>query len=144
MDTLSTLTHWGRDKMDAISQTIFSSAFPIMKMFEFRLKFHWSLFLRVQLTIVHHWFRWWFGAVQAPSHYLNQWWWVYWRIFASLGLNELMVLFEGNPQVTGGYLSQRVGNGRALMFMMMLIAASCRKNSRVVVIWDAMTLMFCH
>ena len=44
------LTHWGRDNMDAISQTTFSSALSWMKMFEFRLKFHWSLFLRVQLT----------------------------------------------------------------------------------------------
>ena len=41
------LTHWGRDKMDAISW---------MKMFEYRLKFHWSLFLRVHLTISQHWF----------------------------------------------------------------------------------------
>ena len=24
------------------------------------------------------------------SHYLNQWWLVYWRIYASLGLNELL------------------------------------------------------
>ena len=68
------LTHWGRDKMDAISQTTSSSAFPWMKMFKFRLKFQWSLFLRVQLTIFQHWFRWWLGAVQATSHYLNQWW----------------------------------------------------------------------
>ena len=45
------LTHWGRDKMDAISQTTFLYAFSWMKMFEYRLKFHWSLFLRVQLTI---------------------------------------------------------------------------------------------
>ena len=51
------LTHWGRDKMDAISQTTFSSAFSWMKMFEFRLKFHWSLFQRVQSTIFQHWFR---------------------------------------------------------------------------------------
>ena len=49
--------HWGRDKMDAILQTPFWSAFSWMKMFEFRLKFHWSLFLRVQLTIFQHWFR---------------------------------------------------------------------------------------
>ena len=28
-------------------------------------------------------------ADQAASHYLNQWWLVYWRIYASLGLNEL-------------------------------------------------------
>ena len=41
-----------QDKTDAISQTTFSSAFSSMKMFEFRLKFHWNLFLRVQLTIV--------------------------------------------------------------------------------------------
>ena len=41
------LTHWGRDKMDAILQTPFSTAFPWLKMFEFRLKFHWNLFLGV-------------------------------------------------------------------------------------------------
>ena len=51
------ITHWGRDEMDAIWQTTFSSAFSWMKMFEFRLKLHWSLFLMVQLTIFHHWFR---------------------------------------------------------------------------------------
>ena len=53
----SALTHWGRDKMDALSQTTFSSAFSWMKIFRFRLKFLWTLFLRVQLTIFHHWFR---------------------------------------------------------------------------------------
>ena len=51
------LTHWGRDKMDAISHTTFSNAFSWMKMFEFLSKFHWSLFPRVQLRIFHHWFR---------------------------------------------------------------------------------------
>ena len=71
------------------SQTTCWSAFSWMKMFEFRLKFHWSLFLRVQLTIIHHCFRQWLGAVQATSHYLNQWWLVHWCIYASLGLNEL-------------------------------------------------------
>ena len=35
------LTHWGRDQIDAMSQTIFSHAFSRMKMNEFRLKFHW-------------------------------------------------------------------------------------------------------
>ena len=53
----TSLTHWGRNKMVAISQTTFSSAFSLMKMFQLRLKFHWSLFLRVQLTIFKHWFR---------------------------------------------------------------------------------------
>ena len=30
------LTHWGRDEMDAITQTTFSSAFFWKKMFEFQ------------------------------------------------------------------------------------------------------------
>ena len=45
------------DKMAAVSKTIFSVAFSWMKRFVFWLKFHWSLFLRVQITIFHHWFR---------------------------------------------------------------------------------------
>ena len=44
-------------QMDAISQTTFSNAFSWMKMFEFRLKFHWIWFPRVQLTIIKLWFR---------------------------------------------------------------------------------------
>ena len=48
----SSLTHWGRDKMAAIFQTTFSNAFSWMKIFKFRLRFHWSLFPRVQLTIL--------------------------------------------------------------------------------------------
>ena len=51
------LTHWGRDKMDAISQTTCSSAYFLMKMFEFWFKFHWSLFVRVHLIIIQHCFR---------------------------------------------------------------------------------------
>ena len=51
------LTHWDRDKMDATSQTTFSNGFSWMTMYEFRLTFHWSLFLGVQLTIFQHWFR---------------------------------------------------------------------------------------
>ena len=51
------LTHWGRDKMAAISQTTLANIFPWMQMLEFWYKFHWSLFLRVQLTIFQHWFR---------------------------------------------------------------------------------------
>ena len=51
------LTHWGRDKMAATSQKTLLTAFSWMKLLEFRLKFHWTLFLRVQLTIFQHWFR---------------------------------------------------------------------------------------
>ena len=77
------LTHWGQDKMAASFQTTLSNAFSWMKMLEFRLKFHWSLFIRIQLTIFQHWFIWWLGADQATSHYLNQWWLDYWCIYAS-------------------------------------------------------------
>ena len=44
-------------KMAAVLQTLFSDAFSWMKIFVFWLKFHWSLFLRVRLTITQHWFR---------------------------------------------------------------------------------------
>ena len=51
------LTHWGRDKMNAISQTTLSRAFSSMKIVVFWLNFHWNMFARVQLTIIQHWFR---------------------------------------------------------------------------------------
>ena len=44
------LTHCGRDKMAAVSQTTLSKAFSWMKILEFRLRFHWSLFLRSNST----------------------------------------------------------------------------------------------
>ena len=51
------LTHWGRNKMAAIFHTTVSNGFSWMKMYEFRLTFHWSLFLGVQInnipTLVH-------------------------------------------------------------------------------------------
>ena len=80
----------------AISQTTFSNAFSWVKMYEFRLGFHWSVFLRLELTIFQHWFRQWLGADKATSHYLNLWWLVYWRIYASLGLNESKYFRKGN------------------------------------------------
>ena len=91
--------------MVVIPQTTFS----YMKMFEFRLNFQWSLFLRVQLTIFQHWFRKWLGAVEAASHYRNQWWLVLRRIFASPGLNELAFLRNsGETQVPWTELSYRL------------------------------------
>ena len=48
------LTHWGRDK---ISQLILTNAFSWMNVYKFRLKFHWSMFLKVQSTIFQHWMR---------------------------------------------------------------------------------------
>ena len=45
------LIHRGWNNMATISQMTLSNAFSWMKMLEFKSKFHWSLFLRVQLTI---------------------------------------------------------------------------------------------
>ena len=74
---LNELTDWGQDKMAPIFYTTFSNAFSWMKMYEFRLRFHWSLLPKAQLTTSQHWFRWWLGADQATSHYLNQcYWWL--------------------------------------------------------------------
>ena len=67
------LTHWRRDKMTAIFQTAFSIAFSWVKIVVFWWKFHWNLFPWIQLTIFQHWVRWWLGAGQATSHYLNRW-----------------------------------------------------------------------
>ena len=50
-------THWGRDKMAAIFQTAFWNAFFQWKCINFDSDFSCSLFLRVQSTIFHHWFR---------------------------------------------------------------------------------------
>ena len=90
-------SHWSRDQIDAILQTTFSNVFSWMKLYWFRLKIHWSLFPRAQLTIFQHWFRQWLGADQATSHYLNQWWSFYWRTDASLGLNaETLTKFRSD------------------------------------------------
>ena len=54
-------------------QTTFSNV-SSMKVLEFRLQFHWSLFPRVLLIVSQHWFRYWIGAEQARSHHPNQSW----------------------------------------------------------------------
>ena len=43
--TPSLLTHWDRDEIDATFQTTFSNVFSSVKMYEFRLRFHWILLL---------------------------------------------------------------------------------------------------
>ena len=52
-----TLTRWGWNKLSAIFQTTFSNVFYWMTIYESQLRFHWNLFLMVQLTIFQHWFR---------------------------------------------------------------------------------------
>ena len=71
--------------MRNISQMTFLNT---MKMFELRLRIHWSFFLRVQIATFLHWFKKWLGALQPTSHYMNNDGLVYWSVYASLGLNE--------------------------------------------------------
>ena len=78
--------------MAAISQTTCSNAFCWIKMLEFRFRFHWHLFLRVQLTISHHWFMLSLGAEQPPCHYLHQSCPVQWRIYAAPGEDESITI----------------------------------------------------
>ena len=47
----SIVTHWTRNKVAAIFQTTFSNAFSWMKINKLRLRFHWNLFSRVQVTM---------------------------------------------------------------------------------------------
>ena len=82
------LTHWGQDKMVTIFQTTYSNEFCWIKIYEFRIKYYLCLFLVVQLTISQHWFRWWLGAGQMTSHYLNQCWLFNWCIYALLSLSR--------------------------------------------------------
>ena len=67
----------------------YSNAFSWIKIYEFWLMLHWILFLGLQFTISQHWFIYWPDADQSTSHYLNQWWSVYWRKYESRGLNVL-------------------------------------------------------
>ena len=62
------ITHGGWDKLAAILEMASSSStFSSMKMFKFWLKFHWSLFLAVQLTLKIS-----FGLSNGLA--LNRWW----------------------------------------------------------------------
>ena len=83
------LTHWGWYKMAAIFHMTLSNVLSWMKILEFRVKCHWSLFLCPinnipTLVQIMGWCR------PLTSHYyLNQWWLVYWCKYVSLGINEL-------------------------------------------------------
>ena len=71
-----------------------------------------KLSLGVQLTIFQHLPRLQDNG-QATSHYLKQWWLVYWRIYASLGFNEPMsfltvckrVILSGSSPIVHAFLN---------------------------------------
>ena len=63
--------------------------FPQYKLLHFDSNFTEICSEKVQFANNQHWVRQWLNAVQATSHYLNQWWLVFRCIYASLCLNEL-------------------------------------------------------
>ena len=73
-------SHWGRDKIAAISQMTFSNAFSSIKNVRILIKISWKFVPKVWINNIP-------ALVQTTSHYLNQWWLSYWHIYASLGLN---------------------------------------------------------
>ena len=89
------LSHLPLDKMAAMSQTIFSDAFSLMKIFEFRLKLSWNLFLRVQLTTTQHWFSQLSEAITWTNADT-----IHWRRNAALGEN--VYIFE-RPKIAARY-----------------------------------------
>ena len=80
--------------MASIFQMTFSNAFSSMKMYTFPLRFHWSLFPRIQLTTSS------IGSDNglAPYRWQAIIWTnggiVYWCIYVSLGLNELRSWYD--------------------------------------------------
>ena len=74
---VNTLSPWqnGRQFADDIFKCIF-----LKENLKILITISLDLFLRVQLPILQHWFRYWLGADQETSHYLNQWWQVYRRM----------------------------------------------------------------
>ena len=95
--TVSALTHWGRDKMDAIFKCILLNE-NVWIMIKNSLKFvpKGQISNIPALVQVMTWRR------QVSSHYLNQYWLVYRRIYTSFGLNELSHVREYNRLHTHG------------------------------------------
>ena len=56
-NTLRLRRNWHFETKLTFRRRHFETYFLQWKLFEFRLKCHWSLFLRVQLTIFQYWFR---------------------------------------------------------------------------------------
>ena len=77
------LTRQGRDKLTAIFQTTFSNIFSSVRIYEYCFVF---------TEVCSFGSNWQYPSIVAwsvPSHCLNQWCLVYWRLYASLSFSEL-------------------------------------------------------
>ena len=68
------LAHWGRHKIAAISQRIYSNTFSWMKMYAFWLRFHCNCSYKGPINHIPTLDQIMAWADQVTSHYLNQWW----------------------------------------------------------------------
>ena len=84
------LIHWGRDEIDTILQTAFSNVFTWTKMYKLRLRFSLNFVPKVRINNIPALVQ--IMACRRPGDkpLYDQWWLVYCRIYASLGLSELM------------------------------------------------------
>ena len=101
-------THLGRYKMATIFQTTFKRI-CWTKIFEFRLTFHWIVFLVVQFTKVHHWT--FIGAdvilnihfqIDIQDRYLEHFMWNYPLVNGTRTLWWLVKTCSGNDLVPSG------------------------------------------
>ena len=85
--------------MADICQTAFSNAFSWKICLVFCYKFHWSLFLMVQLTVSQCCFRYWLSTKQVPSHFLtkmaghNEWTWRHKETWPLVGDDIFQLIF---------------------------------------------------
>ena len=94
----SCLTHWGQDKMAAIFQMTFWNGFSWMKMYELRLKISLKFVPRGPINIIPVLVQ--IMACRLTDTKLNQWWSAYWRIYVSIGLNELKEVIKDTLELT--------------------------------------------
>ena len=123
--------------MATIFQTIFANAFSWMKMYKFRLRFHWSLFRRVPLTIFQHSSD--YGLVQVRRQAII---WtdddpVYRCKYASLGLNELRieVPFCKTLHLTHWPLGRSGNSFKAIIFKLIVQNNSLGTYNEIVLKW---------
>ena len=85
-------THWGGDKVVAISQTIFKCIF-LNETVLISLKILLKLLPEIRIDNILALVQMMLSADQATSHYLNQWWLIHWHIYVLLSLNGLKCSF---------------------------------------------------
>ena len=89
---------WCRDKMAANLQRTFSQCIFLNENIWISIKISLKIVPKCPINNILL-FILWLGSDQATSHYLDQWWYVYWRIYASLGLimdSHIYIYFQSN------------------------------------------------